>query len=103
MPRTVPQRYRLKETFSVTAKRTSNWTRFSQICLTAIAAGGLIQTSACHRGYYRRQADTEATKLISDKANDPHWALMDRTKVCGASESESEVPATLYQDACQTN
>lgn len=63
----------------MTAKRTSNWTRFSQICLTAIAAGGLIQTSACHRGYYRRQADTEATKLISEKANDPHWALMDRT------------------------
>ncbi len=27
----------------------------------------------CHRGYYRRQADAEAQRLITEKANDPRW------------------------------
>ncbi|MBL8889692.1 MAG: hypothetical protein JNL67_06915 [Planctomycetaceae bacterium] len=49
------------------------------MCFLAIAAALLIQTSACHRSYYRRQADTDATKLITEKANDPHWALPDRS------------------------
>ena len=48
-------------------------------------------------------ADDAFTETIVLQAEGPSWALMDRTKVCGASESESEVPATLYQDACQTN
>jgi hypothetical protein len=48
-------------------------------------------------------ADDAFTETIVLQAEGPIWALMDRTKVCGASEAESEVPATLYQDACQTN
>ena len=48
-------------------------------------------------------ADDSYTETIVLQAEGPIWALMDRTKVCGASEAESEVPATLYQDACQTN
>jgi hypothetical protein len=48
-------------------------------------------------------ADDSYTETIVLQAEGPIWALMDRAKVCGASEAESEVPATLYQDACQTN
>ncbi len=53
--------------------------RVFSVLATLTIAASLVQTSACHRGYYRRQADTEATKLISEKANDPHWDLPDRT------------------------
>lgn len=49
------------------------------LCFLVVAATLLAQTSACHRSYYRRQADTDATKLISEKASDPHWALPDRS------------------------
>lgn len=49
------------------------------LCFLAVAATLLAQTSACHRSYYRRQADTDATKLITEKASDPHWALPDRS------------------------
>lgn len=61
------------------AKR--NWIsrRWPTVCLSLLTAGVLVQTTACHRGYYRRQADTEATKLIGEKASDPHWDLPDRT------------------------
>jgi hypothetical protein len=53
--------------------------RWKTYALLAAAAVMLIQTSACHRSYYRRQADNEATKLIGEKASDPHWTLPDRT------------------------
>ena len=53
--------------------------RWKTYALLAAAAVMLIQTSACHRSYYRRQADNEATKLIGEKATDPHWTLPDRT------------------------
>ena len=31
------------------------------------------------------------------------WALMDRAKVCVDSQDMSEVPAAIYQLACETN
>lgn len=37
------------------------------------------------------------------QAEGPAWALMDRTKVCGDSQETAEVPAALYQVACQTS
>ncbi|MBP86952.1 MAG: hypothetical protein CMJ64_09570 [Planctomycetaceae bacterium] len=44
-------------------------------------AGGLVLLlamigSGCHRGYYREQADAEASHLIREKANHPHWDLV---------------------------
>ena len=33
----------------------------------------------CHRGYYRRQADLEASRLIREKATDPRWNSADGT------------------------
>ena len=41
------------------------------ICLTE---------TGCLRSYYRRQADDEAYALVSEKANNPHWALQ-RTSI----------------------
>jgi hypothetical protein len=63
----------------VVTKRNVVIGRWTSCYLLAVSAFVLVQTSACHRGYYRRQADAEATKLISEKATDPHWALPDRT------------------------
>ncbi len=37
---------------------------------------GLLLTG-CHRGYYRRQADSEARTLIREKLNDPRWCQID--------------------------
>ena len=31
----------------------------------------------CHRGYYRRQADAEARRLVTEKAQDPRWDTAD--------------------------
>jgi hypothetical protein len=69
----------IQETFFVPTKRKAITKRLSTGFLAFLAAGTLVQTTACHRGYYRRQADAEATKLISEKASDPHWDLPDRT------------------------
>ncbi|MCP4481144.1 MAG: hypothetical protein GY818_24005, partial [Planctomycetaceae bacterium] len=33
----------------------------------------LLVAVGCHRGYYRRQADAEAQRLILEKAVDPRW------------------------------
>ena len=35
----------------------------------------LCTTLACHRSYYRRQADADATRLIEEKSLDPHWSI----------------------------
>ena len=32
-----------------------------------------VSSSGCHRGYYRRQADHEAQRLIQQKSCDPRW------------------------------
>ena len=41
-----------------------------QLCALATSTG-------CHRGFYRRQADAEAQRLIMEKANDPRWSSAD--------------------------
>jgi Outer membrane efflux protein len=48
-------------------------------CITGLSvslAAGLLLTG-CHRGYYRRQADSEARTLIREKLNDPRWCQTD--------------------------
>ncbi|MEC9091760.1 MAG: hypothetical protein VX438_03575 [Planctomycetota bacterium] len=37
--------------------------------------GVLLTTFGCHRSYYRRQADTDARRLIQEKSLDPHWSI----------------------------
>ena len=49
------------------------------------------------------EGDEAFTETVVVQAEGPAWALMDRSKVCGDSAENSEVPADLYQDACQTN
>jgi hypothetical protein len=51
-------------------------TQIAKLLVLALAAN-LVLLSGCHRGYYRRQADTEAKSLIQDKATDPRWNSSD--------------------------
>lgn len=39
----------------------------------------LVFSFGCHRSYYRRQADADATRLIQEKSLDPHWSLPNYT------------------------
>ena len=48
-------------------------------------------------------AGSEYTDTILVQAEGGIWALMDREMACGTDEASSEVPASLYQAACQTN
>lgn len=48
-------------------------------------------------------ANSSFDDTIVVQAEGPMWALMDRAKVCGDSEDTAEVPASLYQQACQTS
>ena len=41
--------------------------------LLAVVLLNLCAAIGCHRGYYRRQADAEAKRLILQKSNDPRW------------------------------
>ena len=46
------------------------------IPIAFLVLASLITTtiiSGCHRGYYRRQADAEAQRILQEKANNPHW------------------------------
>ena len=47
----------------------------SMVCCAATIATIMVSTG-CHRGYYRRQADAEATNLIREKLNDPRWSQL---------------------------
>ena len=47
--------------------------------LLAVVLINLCAVIGCHRGYYRRQADAEARRLILEKANDPRWESSDGT------------------------
>ena len=49
--------------------------RMAVVGWLAVAVTFVGSQSACHRGYYRKQADAEAAALIAAKANHPHWAL----------------------------
>ncbi len=44
------------------------------LSLTSLAVVAMISQSGCHRGFYRRQADVEAQRLILEKSYDPRWA-----------------------------
>lgn len=43
------------------------------LCLTLVCCAVIASFSGCHRGYYRRQADCEAQRLIREKSCDPRW------------------------------
>ena len=46
-------------------------------CLVVIVVLQMCTVIGCHRGYYRRQADAEARRLVSEKASDPRWDSAD--------------------------
>ena len=48
-------------------------------------------------------AGSEYTDTVLVQAEGGIWALMDREVACGADEASSEVPAALYQVACQSD
>lgn len=48
-------------------------------------------------------AGTEVTVTAVFEAEGQFWIPKDRAKVCGDTASDSEVPASLFRDACQTN
>jgi len=50
------------------------WRAVPALGLLACAAV-VISLGGCHRAQYRQDADREATNLIREKINDPHWAL----------------------------
>lgn len=46
------------------------------VCLCALMVATVsLGTTGCHRSFYRRQADTEAVRLIHEKTTSDHWAL----------------------------
>lgn len=45
--------------------------------LIVVIVANMTALIGCHRGYYRRQADTEAKCLIQEKATDPRWNSSD--------------------------
>ena len=47
-------------------------TQINRILLGVIFLN-LLLAMGCHRGYYRRQADAEAQRLVLEKAVDPRW------------------------------
>ena len=47
------------------------------------------------------EGQIEVTVVL--EAEGQFWVPKDRAKVCGDSSADSEVPGTLYRDACQTN
>ncbi|MFM9124069.1 MAG: hypothetical protein ACKOSO_02630 [Actinomycetota bacterium] len=48
-------------------------------------------------------AGSEFPETVVVQAEGGIWALMDREMACGTDEASAEVPASLYQQACQTN
>ena len=46
------------------------------VLLMAIVVSS-VTIAGCHRGYYRRQADAEVKRLISEKTLDPRWSSVD--------------------------
>ncbi len=43
------------------------------VLIVVLSACTVTLLSGCHRGYYRRQADKEAQRLIQEKSCDPRW------------------------------
>ena len=52
--------------------------RFVPFCLVLVASSlfavVVASQTGCHRGFYRRQADLDAQRLIMEKAVDPRWS-----------------------------
>lgn len=46
-------------------------------CLFAVVLVQACAIFGCHRGYYRRQADAEAKRLVLEKTQDPRWNSAD--------------------------
>ncbi len=44
------------------------------VALAMLFVVGTFSQTGCHRGFYRRQADADAQRLIREKQNDPRWA-----------------------------
>ncbi len=49
------------------------------IFVCAFALLVIVAQTGCHRSFYRRQADTDANRLIQEKSLDPHWSLPNYT------------------------
>lgn len=47
--------------------------------------------------------EAEVTVTAVFEAEGQFWIPKDRTQVCGKNAAQSEVPASLYKAACQTN
>ena len=67
-----------------------------------------IETFACKDGWAFAIAEVGAGAhaVISTyvfQAEGPYWIPQDRAKVCGRTAQSSQVPATLYTEACMTN
>lgn len=45
----------------------------TQRLLICICLFGVLAATGCHRSYYRRQADADASRLVTEKAEDPRW------------------------------
>jgi outer membrane protein TolC len=51
-------------------------TQINQLLMVVILCN-IVAAIGCHRGYYRRQADAEARRLIREKSLDPRWDSAD--------------------------
>lgn len=52
----------------------TNLIRSGLIAMVLVQACAVV---GCHRGYYRRQADAEARRLVMEKTQDPRWNTAD--------------------------
>ena len=57
--------------------RPSQFQKTLQITLLMAIVVSSVTIAGCHRGYYRRQADAEVKRLISEKTLDPRWSNVD--------------------------
>ncbi len=49
----------------------------TQRLFVCICLFGVLTTAGCHRSYYRRQADADANRLVTEKSQDPRWNSSD--------------------------
>ncbi len=57
---------------------TARFTKRRAACI-AVGLAAWLSASGCHRSYYRQRADQDASHLVNEKAQHPHWALEDFT------------------------
>lgn len=56
-----------------TQTRGASFRKLSLLLLVFLSLSQSVLLVGCHRGFYRRQADNEAKRLITEKANSPRW------------------------------